>query len=80
MLFYSYNACEVIYMQNGEPMCYITYAVPARLMPQLSLNELYAAENAPHVCVQEEPPELYPTGFVPEWFLRGSFPEDDFDD
>lgn len=65
-------------MQNDKPMCYITYAVPAELMPQLAFGEA----PLPSRPVQEEelPPALYPPGFMPDWFLRGSFPEDDFDD
>lgn len=35
--------------------------------------------NVQSVCEEEEPPALYPPGFMPDWFLRGSFPEDDFE-
>ena len=65
-------------MENAEPMCYITYAVPARLMPKLPLGELAPPENTPQE--NTDTMQLYPPGFMPEWFLRGSFPEDDFDD
>lgn len=67
-------------MQNSEPMCYITYAVPARLMPELPLGNI--SVPIPMECKEkeEEAPALYPPGFMPDWFLRGSFPEDDFDD
>ena len=67
-------------MQTGEPMCYITYAVPAKLMPELSLGELSAPIATESRKPEEESPALYPPGFMPDWFLRGSFPEDDFED
>ena len=63
-------------MQNEEAMCYITYAVPARLLPNLPLGE----SVMPIESVQEEPPMLYPEGFMADWFLNGRFPEDDIDD
>ena len=56
-------------MQNEEAMCYITYAVPARLMPKLPLGEVVM----PIESVREEPK-------MPDWFLNGRFPEDDIDD
>lgn len=59
-------------MQNEEAMCYITYAVPARLLPNLPLGEVMPIET-----MQEEPPMLYPEGFMPDWFLNGKFPEDE---
>ena len=63
-------------MQNEEPMCYITYTIPARLMPKLPLGEaVMSIESVP-----EEPKMLYPDGFMPDWFLNGRFPEDDIDD
>ncbi len=66
-------------MQNETPMCYITYAVPAHMMPKLSFGEMPSSESlAP--APTEEPPTIYPPGFMPDWFLKGSFPEDDFDD
>ena len=67
-------------MQNNEPMCYITYAVPARLMPDLPFGDFSTPITAKTESEQEETPALYPPGFMPDWFLRGSFPEDDFDD
>lgn len=66
-------------MQNEEPMCYITYAVPAHLLPELRLQEMYAKQNIPQINM-EEPAAIYPPGFMPDWFLSGSFPEDDFED
>lgn len=65
-------------MQNEEAMCYITYAVPARMMPQLNFGEIPVINVAKEE--KKEPLELYPAGFMPDWFLRGSFPEDDFED
>ena len=68
-------------MQSNEPMCYITYAVPAKLMPELSLGELSAPIRVEaKETTEEDSPALYPPGFMPDWFLRGSFPEDDFED
>ena len=67
-------------MQNSEPVCYITYAVPVRLMPQLSMQEIYVPESVSHCSEEENLPTLYPPGFMPDWFLSGSFPEDDFED
>ena len=67
-------------MQNSEPMCYITYAVPARLMPRLSLEDFSAPMVREGKETEELAPVLYPPGFMPDWFLRGSFPEDDFED
>lgn len=67
-------------MQNNEPMCYITYAVPARLMPRLSLEGFSAPIAVESKETEVESPVLYPPGFMPDWFLRGSFPEDDFED
>lgn len=60
-------------MQNKEAMCYITYAVPARLLPNLPLGESVMSIES----VEEEPPMLYPEGFMPDWFLNGKFPEDE---
>lgn len=67
-------------MQNSEPMCYITYAVPAHLLPQLPLQNISSPSFMASEEREEEPPQLYPPGFMPDWFLRGAFPEDDFDD
>ena len=61
---------------TNEPMCYITYAVPARLLSGIAPFNI--AEAMP--VTPKEPEPLYPEGFMPEWFLRGSFPEDDFED
>jgi len=63
-------------MKSEEPMCYITYCVPARLLSGIA--PLPFAEAMP--VLPKEPQSLYPEGFMPEWFLRGSFPEDDFDE
>ena len=65
-------------MQNEQPMCYITYAVPAHLVPQLTLQEAAVPVNVQPCTAEETPQEIYPPGFMPDWFLRGSFPEDDF--
>ena len=61
---------------TNEPMCYITYAVPARLLSGIAPFNI--AEAMP--ITPKEPEPLYPEGFMPDWFLRGSFPEDDFED
>ncbi len=53
----------------NEEMCYITYVVPKSSLPPLAVAEAKVVEN--------EEREIYPDGFVPEWFLNGSFPEDD---
>lgn len=66
-------------MQNETPMCYITYAVPAHMLPKLSLGEIPSPLDI-QSGQAEEPLEIYPPGFMPDWFLNGSFPEDDFDD
>ena len=47
-------------MQNNEPMCYITYAVPARLMPQLPFGEVPAPMVGETKETEEESPVLYP--------------------
>ena len=60
-------------MQNEEAMCYITYAVPARLMPNFPLVPAPVEKS-------EEEHSLFPTGFMPDWFLNGKFPEDEYDD
>ena len=67
-------------MQNEEAMCYITYRVPAKLMPHLSFEERVEPIKVQQDIPKEELPLLYPPGFMPEWFLKGSFPEDNFDD
>ena len=59
-------------MNEKNCVCYITYAVPADMMPHItafSQKEI----NAPEPC-------LFPDGFMPEWFRNGCFPEDDIDD
>ena len=49
-------------------MCYITYIVPKSALPPLAL---------PGAQMVESEPQIYPDGFVPEWFLQGGFPEDE---
>ena len=65
-------------MENNDVMCYITYAVPARLMPPLPFGEnpIGAVPVAP--TAEHGADSVYPEGFMPEWFLRGSFPEDEY--
>lgn len=65
-------------MQSETPMCYITYAVPAHMMPKLSFGEMPLPVNTEPAPMEEA--AIYPPGFMPDWFLNGSFPEDDFDD
>ena len=68
-------------MQNEQAICYITYAVPANMLPNLPIMQ-----NTVSSRIEEEEdtkkdlPSLYPPGFMPDWFIRGSFPEDDFED
>ena len=57
-------------MQNEEAMCYITYAVPARLLPNLPLGE----RVMPIESVQEEPPMLYPEGLSVTALTDGMIP------
>lgn len=59
-------------MENEQCMCYITYAVPASMMPKLMIPGVDARPSAP--------PTLYPPDFVPGWYMNGCFPEDDFED
>ena len=62
-------------MENNQGMCYITYAVPRSFLPPLGVDiPLQQAE------IVEDTQSLFPPGFMPEWFLSGGFPEDDFDD
>ena len=61
---------------NDEPICYITYAVPAKMLSEIMP---FPAFSKPLPDPTPENP-LYPDGFMPEWFLRGSFPEDDLED
>ncbi len=56
-------------MQEEQCMCYITYAVPKNMLPQFVGMQ-----------VPESQPSLYPPEFVPEWYRRSSFPEDDTED
>lgn len=63
-------------MNEDKSVCYITYAVPLSMLGQLPLPVLPQQQEECAVPQQK----LYPEGFMPEWFLRGSFPEDDFDD
>lgn len=60
-------------MENNQYMCYITYAVPAHILPKLVPQDA-------QIMQESTPAALYPTGFMPEWYRRGSFPEDDFED
>lgn len=66
-------------MQNEQPICYITYAVPANMLPNLPFPQFSVTENT-EAPQEEDFPSLYPPGFMPDWFIRGSFPEDDFED
>ena len=59
---------EVVNM--NEEMCYITYVVPKSSLPPLAVAEAKVVES--------EERGIYPEGFMPNWFLNGSFPEDDF--
>ena len=54
----------------NEEMCYITYVVPKSVLPPLAVAEAKVIES--------EEREVFPEGFMPNWFLNGSFPEDDF--
>ena len=56
-------------MTEKNSICYITYAIPSDMMPQLP--PFFQKE-----IVQPEP-QLYPDGFMPDWFFGGCFPEDD---
>ena len=68
-------------MNEDKGVCYITYAVPVSMLPQIPLPLVNEGANAmPHIQPPPLQERLYPEGFVPDWFLRGSFPEDDFDD
>ena len=66
-------------MNNNETMCYITYAVPASMLPKFPFGEISVPVTIQQGAA-EETKEIYPPGFMPEWFLRGSFPEDDIED
>lgn len=63
-------------MDKKNYMCYITYAVPADelqdFLAQRTIDAPLALSGTPQKAA-------YPEGFVPSWFLRGSFPEDDID-
>lgn len=52
----------------NEEMCYITYVVPKSALPPLPVAE---------AKVVEEERDFFPEGFMPNWFLKGSFPEDE---
>ena len=58
-------------MNEEQCMCYITYAVPKSMIPAFMQGAI-------------TPPEpqnsLYPPDFVPEWYRKSSFPEDDFEE
>lgn len=60
-------------MDNCENLCYITYAVKKDLLEGLLHGE--KKETAP----PPSEPRLFPPGFVPEWYLKGGFPEDDIE-
>ena len=65
-------------MEKEQIMCYITYAVPQKMLSRLSFKELpFSVQSEP---LPPSPPALYPADFVPEWFRAGSFPEDDWED
>lgn len=67
-------------MNEDKSVCYITYAVPLSMLPQLPLPLLHQPSQQEQQAEIAPPQQgLYPDGFMPEWFLRGSFPEDDFD-
>ena len=57
-------------MNEEQCMCYITYAVPKNMLPAFMQGGI------------SMPPQnsLYPPDFVPEWYRRSSFPEDDIED
>ena len=56
-------------MNEEQCMCYITYAVPKSMLPAFVQGEITQPQNS-----------LYPPGFVPEWYRKSSFPEDDTDE
>jgi len=59
-------------MNEEQCMCYITYAVPKNMIPQfVGMQNMHSTE--PQLS-------LYPPDFVPEWYRRSSFPEDDTED
>ena len=58
---------EVVNM--NEEMCYITYVVPKSALPPIALMGAQVVES--------EEKEIFPEGFMPNWFLNGSFPEDE---
>ena len=59
-------------MNEKNCMCYITYAVPGDMMPHL-MPFFQKETTAPDL-------RLYPEGFMPVWFSKGCFPEDDIED
>lgn len=58
-------------MNEEQCMCYITYAVPKSMLPAFMQGEI-APPNPQN--------SLYPPDFVPEWYRKSSFPEDDTED
>lgn len=56
-------------MNEEQCMCYITYAVPKSMLPQFVGMETAQSQ----LC-------LYPPEFVPDWYRKSSFPEDDIED
>ena len=62
-------------MENEQYMCYITYAVPKSFLTPLVSNMVLEQTES-----RADAELLFPPGFMPEWFLKGCFPEDDFED
>ena len=56
-------------MNEEQCMCYITYAVPKSMLPAFMQTEVPASQ-----------PLLYQPDFVPEWYRKSSFPEDDMEE
>lgn len=64
-------------MKNDKCMCYITYAIPCEKVPPLPfIGETEMSEISE---AKEEYDILFPPGFVPEWYLKGRYPEDDIE-
>lgn len=53
-------------MNEENCMCYITYAVPKNMLPAFMQESIPEPQNA-----------LYSPEFMPDWYRRSSFPEDD---
>ncbi len=56
-------------MNDNECMCYITYAVPKSM-----LSSLVEFKEPAEILPQRE---LYPSGFVPQWYHDACFPEEE---